>query len=168
MQVYLSAFHLGVKTAPAYGEAFRRHHIRWATGYAVSFSLLAKGLLANGVPPLRLDAVITTSEHLTGEMRDAIADAFGCRAYEEYSTVENVLFASECERGSLHVSPDAGVVEILRAEGSPTEPGEVGEVVATGLVRTWQPFIRYRVGDRAAWSGLVVPRADGRSRCSPR
>src|SRR5262249_12648512 len=116
-------------------------------------SLLAKGLRAAGEPPLTLDAIVTTSEHLSDDMRDDIAAAFGCRAYEEYSMVENVLFASECEHGSLHVSPDAGVIEIVRDDGEPTERGEVGEVLATGLLRTWQPMIRYRVGDRAAWSG---------------
>jgi SAM-dependent methyltransferase len=152
-QVYLSAFHLGVQTAPVYAAALRRHHTRWGTGYAVSFSLLAKGLRAAGEPPLALDAIVTTSEHLSDDMRDDIAAALGCRAYEEYSMVENVLFASECAHGSLHVSPDAGVVEIVRDDGEPTEPGEVGEVLATGLLRTWQPMIRYRVGDRAAWSG---------------
>jgi phenylacetate-CoA ligase len=156
-QIYLSAFHLGVATAPVYADAFRRHHIRWGTGYAVSFTLLAKALIADGAPPLALDAVVTTSEHLSDDGRDAIRGAFGCPAFEEYSSVENVVFATECERGSLHVSPDVGVVEILRDDGTPTDPGEVGEVVATGLLRTWQPFIRFRIGDRAAWSDRPCP-----------
>ena len=71
---------------------------------------------------------------------------------EEYSSIENAVFATECEHGSLHVSPDVGVVEILRPDGTPTGPGEVGEVVATGFLRRLQPLIRYRIGDLAAWS----------------
>ncbi|MDQ3011956.1 MAG: hypothetical protein M3X11_14765, partial [Acidobacteriota bacterium] len=100
-----------------------------------------------------LKAVITTSEKVTAEMRRVMESAYGCRVYEEYSTVENVLFASECEAGRLHVSPDIGVVEILRPDGTPCEPGETGEVVATSLMHYSQPFIRFRLGDLAAWDG---------------
>lgn len=150
-QVYLSAFHLRPETAAAYVDALRANRVRWLTGYAVSYFLLATMIRDQGlrVPPLA--AVITTSEKVTPEMRRIMESAYGCRVYEEYSTVENTLFASECEAGRLHVSPDAGVVEILRPDGSPCDAGEVGEVVATALFRRHQPLIRYRLGDLAAW-----------------
>ncbi|MEL7625984.1 MAG: hypothetical protein AAGU15_03915 [Anaerolineaceae bacterium] len=150
-QVYFSPYHLRPDTAHFYIEALKRHKIQWMTGYAVSYYLLAKFVIEAGleVPPLK--GVITTSEKLTPEMRLLMEKAYGCRVYEEYSTVENVLFASECEHGRLHISPDAGVVEILRSDGSPCDPGEVGEVVATSFLRTYQPLIRYRLGDLAAW-----------------
>lgn len=151
-QIYLSAFHLRPDTAAAYVEAFRKHRIQWATGYAVSFSLLAQFILDAGIEPLSLRAVVTTSEKLTEPMRQKISAAFGCRVFEEYSSVENAFFASECPSGSLHVSPDVGVVEILRPDGSPTEPGEIGEVVVTGLLRRVQPLIRFRIGDLAMWA----------------
>lgn len=156
-QVYLSAFHLRPDTAPLYVEALKKHRIEWMTGYSFSFYLLATFVLDQGlqVPPLK--AVITTSEKLTPEMRSVMERAYGCRVYEEYSTVENAVFASECESGRLHVSPDAGVVEILRPDGTACEPGEVGEVVATCLSRTYQPFIRYRLGDMACWDDENCP-----------
>ena len=150
-QVYFSAFHLRPDTARCYVEALRRQGIQWLTGYAVSFYLLAQSILDQGLRPPPLKAVITTSEKLTREMREVMEKAYGCRVYEEYSSVENAMFAGECERGRLHVSPDAGVVEILREDGTPCGPGEVGEVVATCLFRTYQPLIRYRIGDLAAW-----------------
>ncbi len=144
-QVYFSAFHLRRETAPAYVAALRAHGIQWLTGYAVSYYLLARHILTLGleVPPLR--AVITTSEKVTDEMRQVMTDAYGCRVFEEYSSVEHAIFASECERGGLHVSPDAGLVEILRPDGTPCPPGEVGEVVTTGFLRKYQPFVRYRI-----------------------
>ena len=151
-QIYLSAFHVRPDTAEAYVRAFRRHKIQWATGYAVSFALLAGFILDAGLEPLSLRAVITTSEKLTGGMRQKISAAFGCPVFEEYAAVENCFFASECSEGSLHVSPDGGVVEILRPDGSPVDPGEVGEVVATDLMRRTQPLIRYRIGDLATWA----------------
>ena len=127
------------------------------TGYAVSYYLLAKFILQQGlqVPPLK--AIITTSEKVTPEMRSVMEKAYHCKVYEEYSTVENALFASECEHGRLHVSPDVGIVEILRPDGSPCGSGEVGEVVTTCLMRTFQPMIRYRLGDLAAWDPEPCP-----------
>ena len=156
-QVYFSAFHLKPDTAIDYVRALWKHHIEWMTGYAVSYYLLAKFIVDQGieVPPLK--AVITTSEKLTPEMRVVMEAAYKCRVFEEYSTVENALFVSECEYGSMHVSPDAGIVEILREDGSPCNPEEVGEVICTCLFRDYQPLIRYRLGDLAAWSADPCP-----------
>lgn len=151
-QVYLSPFHLGPRSVEMYVRALRRHRVQWATGYAVSFALLAGFILDQNIKPLSLKAVITTSEKLTDSMRDRIGRAFGCQVFEEYSSVENIFFASECQKGSLHVSPDAGTIEILGPDGSPVPAGETGEVVATGLLRRVHPLIRYRIGDRASWA----------------
>jgi phenylacetate-CoA ligase len=156
-QVYLSAFHLSHDTAPRYAKALRTHGVRWLTGYAVSFYLLGQFILEQGLPVPPLDAIVTTSEKLTAEMRGVIERAYRCRVYEEYSTVENAVFASECESGRLHVSHDAGIVEILRVDGTACGPGEVGEVVATCLMRTYQPLIRFRLGDLAAWDDSPCP-----------
>ena len=156
-QAYLSAFHLRADTASFYVDALHKHRIQWLTGYAVSYYVLAKFILEQGlkVPPLK--AVITTSEKLLPEMRQVMQVAYGCRVYEEYSTVENVVFASECQRGRLHVSPDVAIVEILRPDGTPCQSDEMGEVVTTSLVREYQPFIRYRLGDLAIWDATPCP-----------
>ena len=155
-QIYFSPFHLGPRTARQYVEALRKHRIEWLTGYAVSFHLLAQFMLEQNIePPPQLRAVITTSEKLTPTMRETMTRAYGCQVFEEYSTVENVLFASECEHGSLHVSPDIGIVEILDEKGTPCPPGVVGEVVATQTFRRLQPFVRFRLGDLASWSDEV-------------
>lgn len=156
-QVYFSPFHLRPDTAIQYVEALRRHSIQWGTGYAVSFYLLARFMLEENIPSPNLKAIITTSEKLTPEMRPVMEQAYGCKVYEEYSTVENAIFASECEHGRLHVSPDVAVVEILRPDGSACEPDEAGEVVVTVLSRAYQPLIRFRLGDMAMWDADPCP-----------
>lgn len=157
-QVYFSPFHLRPDTAQQYVDALNRHQIEWGTGYAVSYYLLALFILEKGIaPPQYLKAIITTSEKLTSEMRSVMEQAYGCRVYEEYSTVENAIFASECEHGRLHVSPDVAVVEILRPDGSACLPGEAGEVVVTSLSKTYQPLIRFRLGDVAMWDADACP-----------
>lgn len=156
-QVYFSAFHLKPETAHLYVDALRKHKIQWMTGYAVSYYLLAKYILEQNLQVPDLKALITTSEKLTDSMRKVMEEAFSCKVYEEYSTVENALFASECEHGGLHVSPDVSIIEILRPDGSPCDPGEVGEIVTTCLMRTYQPLIRFRLGDLAAWDPDPCP-----------
>ena len=154
-QVYFSAFHLRPDTARDYVKALHHHHVQWLTGYAVSLFILATFILEQKLELPRLKAVITTSEKLTHEMRDVMQQAYACQVFEEYSTVENVLFAHDCEKGRLHVSPDAGVIEILRPDGSPCEPGETGEVVATGLIRTYS---RSSAFDWETWQpGVQIP-----------
>ena len=156
-QVYLSAFHLRADTARQYVRALIAHRIEWLTGYAVSYWLLARFMLDQGLRVPGLKAVITTSEKVTPDMRRVMEAAYGCRVYEEYSNVENSLFASECGQGRLHVSPDVGLVEILRENGTPCGPGETGEVVSTTFMRWSQPLIRYRLGDLARWDSSSCP-----------
>lgn len=156
-QTYLSPFHLSEKTASQYVKALHKHNVQWLTGYAISYYLLAEYILAQRLKVPILRAIITTSEKVTDRMKQVMEQAYQCKVYEEYNNVENVLFANECEQGRLHVSPDVGVVEILHPDGSPCKAGEVGEVVATCLFKTYQPFIRYRVGDLAAWDDRPCP-----------
>ncbi len=151
-QAYFSTFHLRAENAEAYAAAFERHGLVWGTGYAQSFSRLGRHLLDQGARRPRLRSVVATSEKLSDSDRHTIEDAFSCVVREEYSSIENVVMATECEHGSLHVSPDVGALEIVRPDGTPTGPGEVGEIVATGFLRRLQPLIRYRIGDLAAWS----------------
>jgi phenylacetate-CoA ligase len=153
-QVYFSAYHIRPNTAKDYLEGFTRYRPRFMTGYAFSHFLLAALLEEQG---LQLDyipsALVLSSEALTSEMKSQIHRVFHARAYAEYGSVEQVAFASECEHGSMHVSPDFGIVEILDDEGNPVPPGVEGNIVATGLMNTAQPLIRYRTGDLAMWSG---------------
>jgi phenylacetate-CoA ligase len=156
-QVYLSPFHLRPENAARYVEALRQHRVQWLTGYAVSYYLLAEMILEQDLPVPPLRAIITTSEKLTPAMRQVMERAYRTRVYEEYSTVESSLFASECSHGRLHLSPDVAIVEILRPDGTACDPGEPGEVVATSLLREYQLFVRYRLGDVASWSAKPCP-----------
>ena len=82
--------------------------------------------------------------------RKAMEQAFQCRVYERYATMETGLIAHECpESGSLHVPAEGLLTEIVRPDGSPAAPGEIGDVLLTSLRNHATPLIRYRVGDRA-------------------
>jgi phenylacetate-CoA ligase len=91
-------------------------------------------------------------------MREAIGAAFGAPVFDRYGSREVGDLACEFEPlGGLCVSPVTHVVELLRADGGPAAPGEVGEVVVTSLANHAMPLIRYRIGDMAEWDDRPAP-----------
>jgi phenylacetate-CoA ligase len=84
------------------------------------------------------------------EARGLCRTEFGAEIADTYGAEEAGHFASQCpECGEYHVSAEAMRVEILRADGSPAPPGEIGRVVVTSLYNYAQPLIRYEIGDLA-------------------
>lgn len=147
-QIYFSAYHISKQTAENYVEAMRKYGIDYMTGYAASNFILARFLKEQNLSyPLK--AVITSSEKLTQEMRDVFKEVYGCKTYDSYSGVEDCGLISECEHGSLHVSPDMGIIEFLDNDGNTAKFGEFAEMVCTGTLNYDQPLIRYRIGDMA-------------------
>lgn len=151
-QLYLSSYHISTATAPDYVGALRRYGSQWITGYGSVIAALAQSALDIGLPPLKMRAVIVSGDTLLPGMRYSIEKFFDCKCYDSYGQCEAVCMAMECRQGQLHTIPAAGIWEILRADGSSCGPGEVGEIVATGLLNDAMPLIRYRLGDYAAWA----------------
>ncbi|MGH7847683.1 MAG: phenylacetate--CoA ligase family protein [Candidatus Binatia bacterium] len=149
-QLYLSSYHVSRATAASYLAAIRRYGSRWMTGYGSAIAALAESALEAGLPPLSLQAVIVSGDTLLPNMRCSIEKFFQCKCFDMYGQSEGVCMATECAHGQMHVVPMAGILEILREDGSACAPGEVGEMVATSLLNDAMPLIRYRLGDYAA------------------
>jgi phenylacetate-CoA ligase len=147
-QVYFSAYHIAQSTAQNYVDGMNKYGIEYMNGYAVSNYLLALFIKKNNIQAPKLKAVITSSEKLTPEMRTVFQEVFQCKTYDSWSGVEACALVSECEHGSLHISEDVGLLEILDENGNEVSEGETGEVVCTGFLNYDQPLIRYRIGDR--------------------
>ena len=146
-QVYFSAYHITPATAADYAMAFKKHHIVYMTGYAMANYILARFFLQQDIKVPQLKAVITSSEKLTADMRETFSKAYGCKTYDSYSGAEACGLISENEYGQLIISPDVGIMEIIREDGSSCRPGQTGEVYSTGFLNYNQPLIRYRIGD---------------------
>lgn len=151
-QLYLSSYHVSRSSAAGYAEAMRRYGSQWITGYGSTIAALAQFGLESAVEAPSLRAAIVSGDTLVPGMRRSIEAFFGCKCYDSYGQCEAVCMAMECPNGRIHVIPGAGIVEILRDDGSPCCPGEVGEIVATGLLNDAMPLVRYRMGDYAAWA----------------
>ena len=119
-------------------------------GVSNALYVLAVALLDDG-RAVRAGACWSGGNHLHPHYRRAFERAFECEVYERYASMETGLVAHECVEGrSLHVPAEGVVAEIVRTDGSPAAPGEVGDVLVTSLHNTATPLIRYRIGDRAA------------------
>lgn len=151
-QVYFSAYHISPKNINNYYEAFKKYKIDYMTGYAMSNYLLARMFLEAGLKPPPLKAVLTSSEKLTPEMRKVMSEVYNCKVYDSWSGMEYCGLISECEHGKLHISPDAGLIEILDANLNPVKPGETGDAYCTGFLNYDQPLIRYKIGDQLTLS----------------
>jgi phenylacetate-CoA ligase len=97
--------------------------------------------------------IFTGGETLSPEARAEISDSFGCPVHLRYGSMESSWMALECEFGSLHLQDGYVHVEITDDDGTPVKDREEGWVVVTPLWRRAMPFIRYNLGDRAAFGG---------------
>lgn len=152
-QLYLSAYHLSPRNLPHYVERLQRFDPQVFVGYVSTVHAIARFMLDTGnVGTVRPRAVLVSSETLFDWMRADIEQAFQCRVFDGYSLGELVAFVSQCDAGSMHVSPEYGVVELVEIEGQ-------HEIVATGLMNYGMPLLRYRTGD------VAEPAAAGACEC---
>ncbi|MDQ6815280.1 MAG: hypothetical protein M3040_16215 [Bacteroidota bacterium] len=154
-QAYFSAYHISSSNAWNYLEGIKDHKVDYMTGYAMSNFFLARFFKENNFNAPELKAVLPSSEKLSVEMRQMFKDVYNCKTFDSWGSVEACGMVSECEHGSLHINPDAGIIEILDDELKPVIDGEAGDVYCTGLLNVDQPLIRYKIGDRMIRSSDV-------------
>ena len=100
---------------------------------------------------LKLKAGIFGAEPWTEEMRYAIEDKLGLKAYDIYglSEIMGPGVACECEyQCGMHVWEDMFIPEIIDPDTCEVLPyGEQGELVFTTITKEGFPLIRYRTRD---------------------
>lgn len=108
--------------------------------------------------------VACRGEMLSARTRALLERVFACPVSDLYNCEEIGNVAWECpdRQGVMHISTDGCVVEILDRNGIPAAEGQEGDVVLTNLFNLTMPFVRYRIGDRAA----LLP--DGTCSCGHR
>lgn len=91
-------------------------------------------------------AIFPTSETLTETGRELLERVFKCRVYNQYASSEGAPFVTECANQVLHMEMASGVIENIDEDNS--------EVLVTSFTTHGTPLIRYRIGDRMAFSGI--------------
>jgi phenylacetate-CoA ligase len=147
-----SAFSFGEKELEAYTRKLERFRPHYLYGYVSMLEEYAKFFQRKGSrPPFALTGIVSTSEVLMDYHRRLLEEVFGTKVYNEYGSGELGSVAHECEHGSMHVSAENMIVEVMDAARI-CEEDEVGELVITELNNFAAPLIRYRTGDFASWS----------------
>ena len=128
------------------------------SGPAPCLYLLALAVLEDGRTP-GFQACLSHGSQLHEHYRRAIEAAFRCPVWERAGTVETGVIVHPCrEASSLHMPAEVLYVEVVRADGSHADAGELGHVLVTTLRNPAMPLIRYRTGD-------VAVRRDDRCSC---
>lgn len=107
-----------------------------------------------GALTLSLDELWLGGEQLTGPLRRALSEAFGCRLRNNYGASEFYSIACECDAGRLHLNDDWVLLEGVDARGRRVEPGEFSHLtLLTNLANRVQPLLRYELTDRVRFVG---------------
>jgi phenylacetate-CoA ligase len=103
-----------------------------------------------GQPVSSLAAVTLSSEPVSRELVELCRRLWGARVVATYSANETGLLATQVpDEDAYLVQAENVVLEVLREDGTPCAPGEVGRVVVTTLHDLLRPLVRYEVGDYA-------------------
>lgn len=152
-EIWLNAFRMTTEQMQAYVKQINVIQPNLIVAYANSIYELSRFIEREGLRIYSPRAIKTGAGTLYPHMREAIERVFKAPVFNRYGSRETPAIACECERHKgLHVFAPVHDVEILRLDGSPAKPGEVGEIVITSLTNYAMPLIRYRIGDMGAWA----------------
>jgi len=149
-QKYFNCFKFNEEEMKRTLLALNRYKPAIIVGYTNPLYEFAK--FASGCDDLKFKpkAIISAAEKLHDFQRKEISKVFGCEVFNTYGSREFMLIASECDKhDGLHVNMENLVVEVIKEDGSPAKPDEIGEIVITDLHNYGMPFIRYKIGDMA-------------------
>lgn len=151
----LPAFEMNEARLDGFLAQLQRIRPRMLFGYPSALSLIARHAVKRGVAlsGLGVKVAFVTSERLYDEQRAVIQEVFACPVANGYGGRDAGFIAHECPHGSLHVTAEDVIVELLDKDGQPVPDGTPGEIVVTHLATPDFPFIRYRTGDVAVQSG---------------
>ena len=151
----LPAFEMSDAKVAGFIADIRSMRPRMLFGYPSAFARIAAQAQRTG---MRLDnlgvrVVFVTSERLYDHQRTLIEQAFGAPVANGYGGRDAGFIAHQCPSGSLHITAEDVIVEIIDRQGRVLPPGESGEIVVTHLATRDFPFVRYRTGDIGTLAG---------------
>ena len=145
----LSAFEMSRENLQKFVDRIRQFRPVMLFGYPSSLALIAQFAEEQGIAldGLGIRVAFVTSERLYEHQREAIEQTFGCPVANGYGGRDAGFIAHACPEGSLHITAEDMVVEIVDNEGNVLPAGESGEIVVTHLFTSEFPFVRYKTGD---------------------
>ena len=123
-------------------------------GYILSYPSVLRAIAEKCAPEVRrltnLKELRTFGEILEPQCRAICEQAFGVKVVDMYSSEEVGYIALQCpDHLHYHVQAENLLVEVVRDDGNPCAPGEIGRVVVSTLHNFAMPLVRYDIGDYA-------------------
>lgn len=131
-------------------EIIRDFDPKYLLSYPSNIRDLAQFCRDKGLAFSDLEDITTIGEPLPEGLHDLARDTWGAAIADIYTCQEMGYLALQCpENGHYHVQSENVLLEVVRDDGLPCKPGEVGRVLLTSLHNFASPLIRYEVGDLA-------------------
>lgn len=145
----LPAFEMSDAKVEGFIDEIRALRPKMLFGYPSAFAHIARHAQRQGVrmDDLGIKVVFVTSERLYDHQRTLIEQSFGAPVANGYGGRDAGFIAHQCPSGSMHITAEDVIVEIVDREGRVLPPGESGEIVVTHMATRDFPFVRYRTGD---------------------
>ncbi|HZK01825.1 MAG TPA: hypothetical protein VFC96_03080 [Anaerovoracaceae bacterium] len=153
-RIMIPAYAIKADKMQNYLNAIRKFKPEYIYGYSSALELFANLLVDKKLSVgLNLKAVVSTAETLHDYQRETIEEAFGCPVVNEYGARDAGIIAYQCPAGSMHISAENAILEVVDPESlEPLPMGERGVFLVTDLNNTVMPRLRYRLGDRGTLS----------------
>ncbi|MGI6734549.1 MAG: phenylacetate--CoA ligase family protein [Anaerovoracaceae bacterium] len=172
-RIMIPAYSIRAEQIETYVKTIRRFKPEYIYGYASALTLFSQLMIGKNLSlGLKLKAVVSTAETLHDFQRETVERAFGCPVVNEYGARDGGIIAYQCRKGSMHISAENAILEVVDPVNFETLPtGESGVLLVTDLNNRVMPRLRYQIGDRGALSdqscecGLGLPvldKLDGR------
>lgn len=145
----ISSLDLSDATLERSFEPVRRFQPVYINGYTSAIQRLADFIeqTRKDGRSLGVRLVVPTAEMLYDWQRQQIERVFGCPVMNEYGGSEVMAIAYQCPAGSMHISHENCIVEVLDDRNRPVPPGTEGLLTVTSLCTRAMPLIRYQNGD---------------------
>ncbi len=146
--LFLSTYELSEVNMAEYVARLNAFRPRILTSYPSPLEHFAKYCEQGKHTVPSLKAIICSGEQLAPHQRELFQRIFSVPIFNRYGNREFANIAHECDcHSGLHIDMERVLLEVVRADGSPCNPGEVGEIIITDLDNYAMPLIRYRTGD---------------------
>ena len=157
-EIWLNSFLMSPEIMRDYVKEINEFKPVQILGYVESVYELALFIEENDLQVHSPNSIITSAGVLYPHIKKTIERVFKSPIFNRYGSREVGDIACECSHHKgLHISALTHYVEILKSDGTPAEPGEIGEIVVTSLTNYSMPLIRYQISDFASWSKDKCP-----------
>lgn len=148
-RIMIPAYDMKPEKIENYVELINSYKPEYIYGYSSILDAMAMLMLEKGLKlKIKLKAVVSTSETLTEQQREHIANAFYCKVVNEYGARDAGILGYECPCGEMHIVEENLIAEVLDPVTlEPVEDGKSGLLAITDITNHAMPRLRYILGD---------------------